>query len=66
MYDLSQPNHKPGECCKCKGTGQYRWGSNGSKTGTCFSCSGTGQQTTKDIRRNMTYNKFKIAEIARL
>jgi len=65
MYDLSQPNEKPGQCCKCKGTGMYRWGANGSKEGTCFSCGGTGHQTRKDISRNNTYNKYKIAEIAR-
>jgi hypothetical protein len=66
MYDLSQPNDKPGTCCKCKGTGVYRWGTNGSKEGTCFSCGGTGQQTKSDIGRNKTYNRYKIAEIARL
>ena len=26
MYDLSQPNDKPGTCIKCKGTGVYGWG----------------------------------------
>lgn len=66
MYDLSQPNDIPGSCCKCQGTGRYRWGENGSKSGICFSCQGTGKQTQSDIRRNQIYNKFKIAEIARL
>lgn len=67
MYDLSQPNHKPGECCKCKGTGTYQWGAsvNGQmqKGGTCYSCAGTGEQTKRDIRRNHTYNRYKIARI---
>jgi hypothetical protein len=67
MYDLSMPNEKPGVCCKCKGTGTYGWGAsvNGKMThsGTCYSCSGTGKQTVKDIKRNNTYNKHKIAAI---
>lgn len=70
MYDLSQPNDKPGTCCKCKGTGVYGWGAsvNGKMThsGTCFSCRGTGKQSSKQILRNRTYNKFKIATIAKL
>ena len=70
MYDLSQPNAAPGQCVKCKGTGAYRWGPivNGkqSKGGTCFSCGGTGKQSKKDINRNHTYNRFKIARIASL
>jgi len=69
MYDLSQPNDKPGQCCKCKGTGTYGWGAtvNGkiANTGTCYSCGGTGQQTKKDIRRNHAYNVHKINELAR-
>ena len=40
MYDLSQPNAKPGQCVKCKGTGAYHWGPvvNGkpSKGGTIY------------------------------
>jgi len=64
MYDLSQPNEKPGECCKCKGTGVYHWGANGKHEGTCFSCCGTGQQSKSDIGRNKTYNRYKIAELA--
>lgn len=68
MYDLSQPNEKPGTCCKCKGTGEYSWGAsiNGKMqhTGTCFSCRGTGQQSGKQIKRNETYNRYKIARIA--
>ena len=67
MYDLSQPNDKPGKCGKCKGTGCYSWGAsqNGKTThsGTCWSCAGTGQQTKDDIRRNHTYNKHKIIRI---
>ena len=68
MYDLSQPNEKPGTCVKCKGTGSYSWGAsvNGrmQNSGTCFSCKGTGQQTRSDIRRNETYNRHKIAYLA--
>lgn len=64
MYDLSMPNEKPGTCCKCKGTGIYRWGPvvNGTcqKEGTCFSCQGTGQQDKVQIRRNKGYNHFKV------
>jgi hypothetical protein len=67
MYDLSQPNDAPGTCCKCKGTGIYGWGAvvNGvpSKSGTCFSCRGRGKQSTRQIRRNHTYNRFKVAAI---
>ncbi len=66
MYDLSQPNEAPGECRKCKGSGQYRWGTNGNKSGTCFSCAGTGKQTQSDIFRNVAYNRHKIMEIARM
>ena len=68
MYDLSQPNAKPGPCDKCRGSGVYGWGAcvNGSMThqGTCFSCRGTGKQTRADIRRNHTYNRHKINRIA--
>jgi DnaJ-class molecular chaperone len=67
MYDLSMPNAKPGTCDKCRGSGQYSWGAvvNGvpSKSGTCWSCAGTGRQDGADIKRNRTYNKFKIARI---
>lgn len=70
MYDLSRPNVKPGKCEKCQGTGHYGWGAfvNGKPTncGTCFSCRGTGRQTRRDIKRNETYNRFKIASIARI
>lgn len=69
MYDLSQPNTRPGTCCKCKGTGVYRWGAsvNGKMTheGQCHSCRGTGHQTQRQIKRNETYNNFKIASIIR-
>ena len=68
MYDLSQPNAKPGRCNKCKGTGTYYWGAvvNGkpSKSGPCHSCGATGQQTKRDIARNHAYNRHKIAQIA--
>ena len=68
MYDFAQPNDAPGTCCKCHGTGTYHWGAvvNGvpSKSGTCFSCRGTGRQSSRQIRRNRTYNRFKVAEIA--
>jgi DnaJ-class molecular chaperone len=70
MYDLSQPNDRPGTCAKCKGSGQYRWGAtvNGQSqhTGMCFSCQGTGKQSRRQIKRNETYNKYKIARIAAL
>ena len=69
MYDLSQPNAQPGQCCKCKGTGTYKWGAsvNGKMTnaGPCHSCGGTGKQTKKDINRNHAYNRHKINELAR-
>lgn len=64
MYDLSQPNDKPGVCIKCKGKGVYEWGTfiNGkaSKSGTCFSCRGTGRQDFTQIKRNETYNRHKV------
>lgn len=67
MYDLSQPNDKPGQCIKCRGTGIYRWGAsvNGKSAheGPCYSCRGTGKQSAKQIRRNRTYNKYKVAQI---
>lgn len=67
MYDLSIPNDKPGQCAKCQGSGVYSWGTieNGkaSKSGPCFSCRGTGKQSAKQIRRNRTYNRYKIAAI---
>ena len=67
MYDLSVPNDKPGRCAKCRGTGIYSWGTvtNGkpAHSGTCFSCRGTGRQSAKQIRRNHTYNKHKIAAL---
>jgi hypothetical protein len=60
MSQLALPNDKPGECCKCRGTGIYRWGRivNGppSKSGTCFACNGTGRQSRRQIRRNQNYN----------
>ena len=67
MYDLSQPNDRPGECRKCKGTGVYAWGGtvNGKAvhSGCCFSCGGTGRQDASDISRNHTYNRFKVQAI---
>ena len=65
MYDMSIPNAEPGPCAKCNGTGEYRWGAvvNGkpSKSGQCHSCGGTGRQTARDIRRNVAYNRRKLA-----
>ena len=67
MYDLSQPNSKPGTCGKCRGTGVYSWGAsvNGKmqNSGPCFSCKGTGKQSRRQIACNRTYNKHKIARI---
>ena len=67
MYDFSQPNDKPGTCCKCKGTGVYGWGAqiNGKMqhSGKCFSCGGSGKQSAKQIKRNEAYNRYKIALI---
>jgi DnaJ-class molecular chaperone len=67
MYDLSQPNAKPGQCSKCKGSGEYRWGAsvNGRTafSGRCHSCGGTGEQTRSDIARNRAYNRHKINRI---
>lgn len=67
MYDLSQPNSKPGKCCKCQGSGLYQWGAcvNGKMThgGPCFSCKGTGQQSQRQIRTNIAYNVHKIRRI---
>jgi DnaJ-class molecular chaperone len=68
MYDFSQPNSKPGQCIKCKGTGTYQWGAsvNGKMThsGSCHSCGGTGKQTQKDIKRNHAYNRHKLSEMS--
>ena len=68
MYDLSQPNSKPGPCIKCRGTGVYGWGAmvNGkmSHSGPCFSCRGTGVQSSRQMRTNHAYNRFKIGWIA--
>ena len=68
MYDLAQPNEKPGPCQKCRGTGTYEWGGthNGKprNSGPCFSCQGTGKQSAAQIKRNETYNRHKIAWIA--
>jgi DnaJ-class molecular chaperone len=67
MYDLAMPNEKPGKCCKCHGTGTYRWGAtvNGktAHSGKCHSCGGTGRQTKRDIYRNLAYNRYKIAQM---
>ena len=67
MYDLSQPNEKPGKCVKCRGTGEYRWGAivNGKSNhaGTCYSCRGTGKQSATQIKRNECYNKHKIVRM---
>lgn len=67
MYDLSVPNEKPGQCAKCRGTGEYRWGAcvNGRMTnvGPCHSCRGTGQQQARDILRNRAYNRHKLVTL---
>ena len=67
MFDLAQPNAKPGPCEKCNGSGVYRWGAivNGRATheGPCHSCRGSGQPDMRQIRRNLTYNRHKIAAI---
>jgi hypothetical protein len=52
---FAQPNDKPGKCCKCGGTGIYKWGRRG-RSGLCFACGGSGQQTRRQIRRNQNYN----------
>jgi len=70
MYDLAIANDKPGRCEKCRGSGRYCWGAvvNGKpeKSGPCHSCRGTGQQSARDIARNHSYNRFKIAQVASL
>ena len=69
MYDLSQPNDKPGTCGKCHGTGVYSWGGtiNGKPrpgcSGPCHSCGGTGHQTAADIKRDEAYNRHKISRL---
>jgi hypothetical protein len=67
MYDLSIPNERPGTCEKCRGTGVYRWGANvngrSANSGPCYSCQGTGKQSTRQIKRNRTYNRHKVARI---
>ena len=68
MYDFAVPNSKPGTCAKCNGTGIYSWGANRNNgktahSGTCWSCAGTGKQTKADIKRNVAYNRHKLATI---
>lgn len=69
MYDFAVPNSSPGPCAKCNGSGEYRWGGamvNGvwkGKSGACFSCRGTGKQNRRQIVRNITYNRHKLARI---
>lgn len=67
MYDMSQPNEKPGTCGKCRGSGEYRWGGtiNGKSrfSGSCHSCGGTGHQDRRDIARNNAYNRHKIIHL---
>lgn len=64
MADFAVPNRKPGRCEKCAGTGTYSWGGtiNGAPrfVGKCWSCKGTGKQSRRDIRRNETYNRYKV------
>jgi hypothetical protein len=61
MYDLSQPNDKPGVCVKCKGSGRYVQGK--KDYGTCWSCAGSGHQSKADIKRNVAYNVHKVNAI---
>ena len=66
--DLSSPNDKPGTCSKCRGKGVYAWGAfiNGkaTKQGTCYSCRGTGRQDYAQIKRNESYNRYKLANMS--
>lgn len=68
MYDFAMPASRPGKCPKCDGTGTYSWGAtvNGvpSHSGPCHSCRGTGVQTVSDIKRNNTYNRYKLAHLS--
>jgi DnaJ-class molecular chaperone len=68
MYDLSVPNRAPGRCAKCRGSGRYCWGGsvNGKpvREGPCHSCRGTGAQSDRDIKRNVAYNRHKLARLA--
>lgn len=67
MWDMSQPNERPGECVKCRGTGRYGWGAsiNGQMqfSGPCHSCGGKGYQTASDIKRDEAYNRHKVKRI---
>jgi excinuclease UvrABC ATPase subunit len=65
MYDMAVPNHKPGRCEKCIGTGVYAWGANGKAkhSGACFSCRGSGRQDEAQIKRNCAYDHYKFASI---
>lgn len=67
MYDLAIPADKPGQCPKCRGTGEYAWGGtvNGKAvhSGKCHSCNGTGRQDRRQIMRNLAYNRHKIARM---
>lgn len=56
------------QCPKCKGSGQYGWtkvvqGRTVREAGTCFSCGGIGKQSASQISRNITYNRYKLAEV---
>jgi hypothetical protein len=70
MSDFSVPNASPGRCCKCSGSGIYRWAGatvNGvwrGKEGVCHSCQGTGFQDKGQIARNVGYNRHKLSEMA--
>jgi DnaJ-class molecular chaperone len=67
MYDMSVPNAQPGECAKCHGSGEYRWGAvvNGKAqhVGKCHACGGKGHQTAADIKRNQGYNWHKLRSL---
>ena len=67
--DFAMPNAKPGRCCKCSGSGVYKWqttdlrGQTRTVEGKCYSCGGEGVQTPKQIRRNHAYNRHKAASV---
>lgn len=62
--DFAHVNPTPGPCGKCSGSGLYRWGAviNGRAQyeGTCWSCQGAGRQTRQQIRRNRTFNAYRM------
>jgi DnaJ-class molecular chaperone len=68
MTDLSWPNTVPGPCCKCDGSGVYRWSKVVNsrvvlQEGDCYSCRGTGRQDRRQIARNVAYNRHNIGRV---